>query len=194
MVTKAAPLVARYLTPVLLAAVLVVLLPGEARACSCAPVTTAEVVESAEFVFVGQETSRAVARQDWPPVAVTFTVFQAYKGTVTSEMTVWTGQGDGDCGLQPTLGLVGITAYTDGLGIGSVDSCGSLHSPEAIAALLDPITITDSSPSSPVPADGGSALSWPVAALVAATVLVVSAVVLARRRSDDWQDGWSSGA
>ena len=42
-----------------LAPIVLLLSPGEARACSCAEVETAEMVASAELVFLGEEVSRA---------------------------------------------------------------------------------------------------------------------------------------
>lgn len=193
MITTAVRILARSAMPALLASLLLLSFPGEARACSCAPVTTAEVVASAEIVFVGEEIFRDVARQTWPPVAVTFSVAEAYKGSIGSEITVWTGQGGGDCGLGPTRGLVGITAYTDGDGVVSVDSCGSLHDAEAVAALLEPIPTIGAAPESSAP-DGGSGLPWASVALTGVAGVALVAVVLARRRRDDWHDGWSSSA
>lgn len=191
--TKAARILAQSVAPALLAAILVVSLPGEAAACSCAPVTTAEVVASSQLVFVGEEIRRVETSQDWPAVAVTFAVVAAYKGDVASEMTVWTGHGGGDCGVGPTAGLVGIAAYVEG-DRASINSCGSLHDAAAIAAILDPIEIIDASPAEPAPGDGGFAMPWPVLGLGGGALLAVVTVVLARRRRDDWQDGWSSRA
>lgn len=194
MVATAALRFARYLTPVLLASVLVISLPGEAGACSCVPADTAEVVAAADLVFVGEEVSRVDTRREWPPVAITFSVVEAYKGEVPTEITVWTGQGDGDCGLPRTRGAVGITVYTHEDGRLAVDSCGSLHDPAAIAALLDPIATMAAAPPAPGPEAAGGGVPWPLIALAAAGSLAVGVGLLLSRRRDDWQDGWSTKA
>ena len=189
MAIKASRVLVRSVTPLLLASLLVLFIPGEARACSCAPVTTAEVVASSELVFVGEEILRVETRQEWPPVAVTFAIVEAYKGDVASEITVWTGHGGGDCGVGPTTGLVGIAAHIDG-DRATINSCGSLHDAQAIAALLDPVEIVDATPETPV-GGGGSNVPWPAIGLTGAAGLTALTVALARRRRDEWHDGWS---
>ncbi len=193
MITTTARILARSVTPALLASILLLSFPGEARACSCAQVATAEVVGSSDLVFVGEEIGRVETRQAWPAVAVTFAVAEAYKGDVASEMTVWTGHGGGDCGVGPTTGLVGIAAYVDGDRV-SINICGSLHGPGAIAALLDPIEIVDAAPVDTAPDDGGLVVPWLVPALAGGAAVAALAVALNRRRRDDWHDGWSSRA
>ena len=178
------------MTSLLLASILVLSYPPAASACSCAPVTTAEMVASADLVFVGEEILRVETRREWPAVAVTFAVVEAYKGEVVSEMTLWTGHGDGDCGVGPTSGLVGIAAHMDG-DRATINSCGSLHDAAAIAATLDPVEIIDISPAPPTPGDGGSGVPWPLMGLAGVAAGAGLAVVLARRRRDDWQQGWS---
>ncbi|MDH3772653.1 MAG: hypothetical protein OET79_16970 [Nitrospirota bacterium] len=108
-------------------------------------------------------------------------------------MIVWTGHGGGDCGVGPTTGPVGIAAYLEGDRI-SINTCGSLHEPGAIAALLNPIEIVDASPVDAAPDDGGFAVPWLMLGLAGGAALAALAVVLRRRRRDDWHDGWSARA
>lgn len=174
----------------LLTLLLVALQPRQANACSCAPVGTADMVEQADFVFVGQEVARETTNNPWPPVAVTFEVIETYKGDIGTEITVWTGGGDADCGVGPLRGLVGIAAFADG-DRAMIDICGSVHSPEAIAAVADPIEIIETA--APPPASDGGGIPWPWIGAVAAVALV-GGVFLATRRGKDFQNGWNSGA
>ena len=170
-----------------------------AGACSCAPVTAAAMVETADIVFVGEEIARAPLNRDrnefeWASVAVTFQVTEAYKGEVAGQITLLTGSGDADCGVGPLTELTGITSSTDS-GQPTFDICGSLHSPAAIAALLDPIPTVDLPElPPPLPADGGlGVVPWVLGAGLAA---MAGALVVTRRRRqspDGWQDGWSGG-
>lgn len=183
---------ARTLTAaVMVAAFLFALTPSAASACSCAPVTTPEMVENAEVVFVGQEVGRIANRDVWPPVAVSFQVVEAFKGEVSSEMTVWTGGGDADCGVGPLNGLVGVAAYFD-QGRLSFNICGGVHDPAAVAAVIDPIELADSPDDTPEPAAGGSLTPWLVAGVVAALVGATGFMTMRRRR--EWHDGWDSSA
>jgi len=166
------------------------LAPSAAIACSCVPVTTADMVETAGVVFVGEETGRVSVANGWPSVAVTFRVAEAYKGEVASEMTVWTGSGGGDCGVGPLSGLVGIAAYTEG-GRLSFNICGGVHDPGAVAAAIDPIGLVDSPGETPEPEPGSSLALWLVGG---AAALLGSAVFMTMRRRRDWHDGWNSNA
>lgn len=181
------------MTLALIATFLLALAPGVASACSCAPVTTAEMVESAHTVFVGEEIARTEYRgaDQWAQQAVTFQVAEAYKGQVFDQLTVTTGMGGGDCGVSPTTGLVGITIQNSGEP--SIDICGSVHDPGAIAALLDPIDIVASPIAPPATPEGGGT-GWGGVAVVAGIAVIVAGIGIAamRRRRDDWQDGWSS--
>lgn len=184
---------ARLTSLALLAMVLVVLVPGEANACSCAPVTTEEMVAGGDVVFVGEEISRSPVPQGQDfamSQAVTFNVVEAYKGDVTTEMVLMTGSGGGDCGVGPQPGLIGIVAYGNGDRL-SYNICGSLHEPGAIAALLDPIDLAGQPAAEPLPEPGGgtSPMVW-VGAAAAGALLIGLGV--ARNRRQDWHDGWSS--
>ena len=174
----------------MVAAFVLVLTPSAASACSCVQVTTAEMVETAEVVFVGEETGRLSVDNSWPPVAVTFQVVEAYKGEVASEMTVWTGSGGGDCGVGPLSGLVGIAAYQEE-GRLSFNVCGGVHDPVAVAAAIDPIGLVDSPDDTPEPPAGSSLAPWLIAG---AAVLVAGAVFMTTRRRREWHDGWNSDA
>jgi hypothetical protein len=177
---------------VMVAAFIVALTPSAAGACSCAPVTTADMVENAAVVFVGQEVGRIANRDIWPPVAVSFQVVEAYKGEVFSEMTVWTGGGDADCGVGPLNGLVGIAAYFEPEGRLSFNICGGVHDPVAIAAAIDPIDLADAPDETPETAAGSSLAPWLAAGVVAALVAATGFMTMRRRR--EWHDGWDSSA
>jgi hypothetical protein len=88
---------------------------------------------------------------------------------------------------------VGIAAYLEGDRI-SINICGSLHEPGAIAALLDPIEIVGASPVDAATDGDGIAVPWLTLGLAGGAALVALAVVLSRRRRDDWHDGWSARA
>jgi len=195
--TNAESLVAagsRTIVLALVALLVVALQPGEAAACSCAEFTTADAVGRADLVFVGQEISRLDTAEPWPSVAVTFEIVEAYKGAVESQMTVWTGAGDGDCGVAPQAGLIGIAAYSEG-GRPLIDLCGSVHNPAAIAAVLDPIDMIVGQPA-PIPTSSASSgiSPWVWVGAGGALIAAGAALLVARRRRDDYQDGWNRGA
>lgn len=184
-----ANLISRIVVLALLTLLVVALQPGEASACSCAPSDTGEMVERATFVFVGREVAREITKNPWPSVAVTFEVIEAYKGDVGTEITVWTGGGDADCGVSPQSGLVGIAAYADGDRT-MIDICGSVHSPAAIAAVADPIDLKAAAP--PLASDD-STVPWSWIGGAAAVALIGGIYLFARRR-DGYYDGWNSSA
>ena len=166
------------------------LTPSAASACSCVPVTTADMVESAEVVFVGEEVGRIANRDVWPPVAVSFQVVEAYKGEVASEMTIWTGGGGGDCGVGPLDGLVGIAAYFEE-GRLSFNICGGVHDPGAVAAAIEPIALVDAPNETPDPPSGSSLALWLVGGV---GLLVAGTAFMTMRRRREWHDGWNSDA
>lgn len=178
------------LAAVMVAAFVLGLTPSAASACSCVPVTTADMVETADVVFVGEEVGRISADNTWPSVAVSFQVAEAYKGEVASEMTVWTGSGGGDCGVGPLSGLVGIAAYVEE-GRLAFNICGGVHDPGAVAAVIEPIALIGAPGETPEPASGSSLAPWLVGG---AGVLVAAAVFMTMRRRRDWHDGWNSSA
>lgn len=155
------------------------------------------MVEASNLVFVGQEISRIPVNEPpdgefgWASVAVTFQVVEAYKGKVTKQMTLLTGSGGGDCGVGQQSGLVGITA-TDNGGPVSISICGSVHEAGAIAALLDPIELTDGAVASPPADDSGGGINQLLLMSVLGAVAATAAISVMRRRRHDWQDGWSS--
>jgi hypothetical protein len=170
-----------------IAALVVAVTPSAAGACSCAPVTTEDMVATAEVVFVGEEVGRMTNREVWPPVAVSFIVVEAYKGDVAAEMTVWTGGGGGDCGVGPLSGLVGIAAYYEE-GRLSFNICGGVHDPVAVAAAIDPIAMVPSPGDTAEPPAGSSAALW----LVGGASLMVAGAVFMTLRRREWHDGWQS--
>jgi len=183
----------RIVTLALVATLFVALAPGTATACSCMPVTTQDMVAEARIVFVGEEIARTDVggQQAWGSVAVTFQVTEAYKGQVSEQMTVITGESSAGCGVGPTSGLVGITVH-GGAEAATISLCGSLHEAGAVAALLDPIDIISTAPEPLSTEPASSGLGGIVLAAGIALIVAGIGVAAIRRRRDDWQDGWSS--
>ena len=79
--------------------------------CSCVgPGTPQSAVESATAVFTGtvvsvRETTQSTEHERWPVRVVRFRVDGAWKGVNAPEVTVLTGMGGGDCGLDFDRGL-----------------------------------------------------------------------------------------
>lgn len=184
---------ARFTSLALLAMILVLLVPGEASACSCMPVTTAEMVASSDVVFVGREIGRSGAeggQGGFTSQVVTFEVIEAYKGDVSPEMVLTTGSGGGDCGVGPQTGLIGIAASAHD-GSLSYNICGSLHDPAAVAAILDPIEISQPTTAAP-PVDSGSGIGPAIWLGAVAGALLLIGFGVKRARQDEWHDGWSA--
>ena len=178
---------------VALAIAVVGLSPATAGACSCMPVTAAEMLDERPVVFVGTEVARQqVAASGHLQQLVTFEVETAYKGDVTPEMNLRTGMGGGDCGIGPQPGLVGVAAY-EWEGNLVVDICGGLHDPAAIAAIADPIELIDAAPSPPEDTPAGAPWgSWLLFGALA--VAAGASLIITRRRNRTYQDGWRSDA
>lgn len=180
----------RFVVLALLAFLFLAIHPGAASACSCLGTTTAEMVERGAIVFAGHEVARGPGpvANEWATTLVTFEVAVAYKGDVPAQIDVLTGSGGGDCGVGPTTGLVGVV-ISDPLQP-SIDICGSMHDPAALASLLEPIDVI--SAPEPLP-EAGSGWAGPAMVTGAAAVVALAAVVaIKKRRRVEWQDGWSS--
>ncbi|NND01591.1 MAG: hypothetical protein HKN91_02290 [Acidimicrobiia bacterium] len=181
----------RFASFALVASLVVVFAPGAASACSCMPVTTRDMVAEAEIAFEGEEISRiSVDVQAWASVAVTFQVIEAYKGEVTEQITVLTGESSAGCGVGPTSGVIGVT-IRDGAEP-SINICGSIHQAGAIASILDPIDIVTAAPGPSLAPTSNGGFGGVVVAAAVAVILAGIGIAVVRRRREDWQDGWSS--
>ncbi|MEV8637515.1 hypothetical protein AB0395_38325 [Streptosporangium sp. NPDC051023] len=98
----------RVLTVLLLLAATVVITPGTACACSCAPLGPAEQVGRAAAVFTGTVVSARPAKGDplgpRPPIIYTFRADQVYKGRADAEYQVATNADSAACGYGFTVG------------------------------------------------------------------------------------------
>ena len=69
-----------------------------------------------EAAFVGAAVERRMEGEVGSnlPVVVTFDVVEVVKGELPDRIDVWTGEGDGDCGIEVEIGeMVGIVVDRD---------------------------------------------------------------------------------
>jgi hypothetical protein len=104
----------RLIILLLLAATLIFVPPDPARACSCFPFDATETLAESEGAFIG----RLLLRQESPPspgevapdgirenaFLYRFRVDETVKGSFPSEVDIRSGEGGGDCGINPTVG------------------------------------------------------------------------------------------
>ena len=159
----------------ILFAAIVFLLCRPSFACSCvvtSPDPADGYVKSADVVFVGRVT--AIARAPWPVyvpgqlpnhdwgpgngVRVSFDVTTAIKGTRDRVISLWTGYGGGDCGIEFYAGLTYIVmARYDAHGTLVAAICGGTAwlgprwARDRFAWLLEDVQWSDSEPYEMVP-------------------------------------------
>ncbi|MFC7640038.1 hypothetical protein ACFQX6_02555 [Streptosporangium lutulentum] len=121
----------RLLVILLLVTATLMIAPGTACACSCAPLSAEQVKESAA-VFTGTMTAARKLDGDplgpTPPVVYTFRADQVYKGKASAEFEVATNADEAACGYRFTAGsryLVFASAGESGLF--AVDPGVALH-------------------------------------------------------------------
>ncbi|GII04428.1 hypothetical protein [Planobispora takensis] len=94
--------------PLLLAAAVVVAVPGTACACSCAALEPAEQVENAQTVFTGTVVAARRLPGDrsgpTPPIVYRLRPDQVYKGVPAAEVEVATNPDGASCGYAFTVG------------------------------------------------------------------------------------------
>ncbi|GIH94334.1 hypothetical protein ACFFMN_05645 [Planobispora siamensis] len=94
--------------PLLLAAAVVVAVPGTACACSCVALEPAEQVENAETVFTGTVVAARRIPGDrsgpTPPIVYRLRPDQVYKGAPAAEVEVATNPDGASCGYAFTVG------------------------------------------------------------------------------------------
>src|SRR5262245_18241517 len=78
----------------------------QAHACSCVQSTLDAALAEADAAFVGTAVERRMegAMGSWMPVVITFDVAEVVKGELPDRIDVWTGEGDGDCGIAVEIG------------------------------------------------------------------------------------------
>jgi hypothetical protein len=114
----------------------------EVSACSCAEFTFESEFAEAEAAFVGAAVERRMEGEvgSWLPVVVTFDVAEVVKGELPDRIEVWTGEGDGDCGITVEIGeVVGIMLDRDGdrwttTGCGGLWLADELRMPGGVAS------------------------------------------------------------
>ncbi|MDP9842047.1 hypothetical protein [Streptosporangium lutulentum] len=122
----------RLLVILLLVTATLMIAPGTACACSCAPLEPAEQVKESAAVFTGTMTAARKLDGDplgpTPPVVYTFRADQVYKGKASAEFEVATNADEAACGYRFTAGsryLVFASAGESGLF--AVDPGVALH-------------------------------------------------------------------
>ena len=129
---------------VVAAAALVVAVPGEARACSCAPrLTPEEEIAENEWVFVGRQVGRyEVTDTDssWGMVRLQIEVLAVFKGDVPHTVVLHTGRGDGDCGIDVAgYTEVGFTVTPNAEGEVGVGMCGGTMRADVLRLSFEPL-------------------------------------------------------
>jgi hypothetical protein len=115
----------------------------EVFACSCAEFTFETALAESEAAFVGAALERRIEGEVGSvplPVVIAFDVAEVVKGELPDRIDVWTGEGDGDCGITVEIGeLVGIVLNRDGdrwttTGCGGLWLADELRTPGALAS------------------------------------------------------------
>jgi hypothetical protein len=174
-----------------------VLASPPASACSCAPPVVEELVPDAGAVFVGREVERSDTGQGgFEPVAVTFEVEEALKGSMPETIQVRTGTGGGDCGVGSLAdqGPVGVVAFLgeDDQQL-SISICGSIFTPAEVRAVFvapgeepegggPPYARTGEIVVPPPPPSDDGISPWLLAAGAGAVLAGAAAIVLVVRR------------
>jgi hypothetical protein len=115
-------------------AALVIVLPGEASACSCAPpLSPEEAIAQNEWVFVGRQIGRYQVADTDAAVRLQIEVIAVFKGEVPETVELSTGRGGGDCGVDVSGYLeMGFTVTPDEEGKVGVGRCGGLIRPDVL--------------------------------------------------------------
>lgn len=115
----------------LISALLVLGLAGEARACSC--VGAASGFPQAEGAFVGTVVERRGARER---LTYTFAVEQVYKGSFGRRASFASNASEASCGMDVPVGhRTGVVIFGDETSIGICN----LIEPEELDALAEPV-------------------------------------------------------
>lgn len=96
-------------------------------ACSCIQLSLEEHVSYSKNIYYGQLVAaryiKANTEKEWPFIEGTVTVAETLKGKVKHKISVRTGLGGGDCGIQLVVGkYYAIFIDKDG---GYIGSCGA---------------------------------------------------------------------
>ena len=130
----------RILALPVIAALLIVVIPRPASACSCVVPNLADVVGQAGAVFIG--TQITVEPEDGDgfglPTVLTVAVHEVFKGDIGSTVELHTADNSAACGIQySTEQPSGIVAFSNGDGDLSVNLCSSGWAADEIRAFYD---------------------------------------------------------
>ncbi|MEV7010280.1 hypothetical protein [Streptosporangium sp. NPDC051022] len=122
----------RILAVLLLLAAVIVITPGTACACSCAPLQPADQVKRAAAVFTGTVVAADPVKGDpsgpRPPIVYTLRADQVYKGAAAAEYQVATNADSAACGYNFVVGSRYLVFASDEKsGLLAVDPGVALH-------------------------------------------------------------------
>ena len=103
------------------------LLISKTWACSCMQLSLEEHVNTSNNIYYGQLVSATYVKpnteEEWPFIKGTLTVSETLKGEAKHKISIRTGLGGGDCGIQLVVGkYYAIFIDQDG---GYIGSCGA---------------------------------------------------------------------
>jgi hypothetical protein len=115
---------------------LMLLVPPEAKACSCAESSPEEALDNADAVFLAEQVDRRVGEQ----VTLSLLVSRVLKGHLSdTTIEIRTGHGDGDCGVNlEGSGIVAVLAH-ESRGHLWVGSCSGVMHPDLALSFYDPL-------------------------------------------------------